>query len=357
MKHYNIAIVGFGNVGRALLQLLQEKTSELREHYGIEWQLTGVATRRMGWLADPDGLDVTALLEGKVPATNSSQDIPNASKRALPSAPTNVSEWLTASRADVLFELTSLNTETGQPAIEHVRAALEHGAHVITANKGTVVHGYRELEQLAREHGKQYLFEATVMGGAPIFSLFKYSLPAANIQRFRGILNSTSNVILEEMEQGCSFEDAIKKAQELGIAETDPSIDVDGWDATVKVYAIATVLMNVPLKLDEIERQGIRDLSSAEVQAARAAGTPYKPVASIERSGDGVRASVKPERLAAKDPLAAVSGGSMLAHFELDVLPGLTITLDVPNTGMVGPAVTAYDVLADFIRSVSGSFA
>ena len=351
MKQYNIVILGFGNVGRALLQLLQEKTPELRDRYGIEWRLTGVATRRMGWIAEPESLDATALLEGKVHARKSSEGELDASEESLPAVPTNVREWLTASRADVLFELTSLNTETGQPAIDHVRAALEHGAHAITANKGTIVHGYRELEQLARERGRQYLFEATVMGGAPIFSLFKYSLPAANIQRFKGLLNSTSNVILEEMERGRSFEEAIKKAQELGIAETDPSMDVDGWDATVKVYALATVLMNVPLKLDEIERQGIRHLSSAEVQAARSAGTPYKLVARIERSGDGVRASVQPERLAAGDPLAAVSGGSMLAHFELDVLPGLTITLDVPNTGTVGPAVTAYDVLTDFIRA------
>ncbi len=352
MKRYNISILGFGNVGRALLQLFQEKTSELRERYGIEWQLTGVATRRMGWLADPNGLDLVALLEGREPAGQSTENEPGIAKEDSRVA-TNVREWLTVSRADVLFELTSLNTETGQPAIEHIRAALERGAHAITANKGTVVHGYRELEQLAREHGKQYLFEATVMGGAPIFSLFKYSLPAANIQRFRGLLNSTSNVILEEMEQGRGFEQAIKKAQELGIAETDPSQDVDGWDATVKVCAIATVLMNVPLKLDEIERQGIRDLSSTEVQAARAAGTPYKLVARIERSRNGVHASVKPEQLAANDPLATVSGGSMLAHFELDVLPGLTISLDVPETGMVGPAVTAYDVLADFIRAVA----
>ncbi len=352
MKRYNISILGFGNVGRALLQLLQEKTVELRERYEIEWQLTGVATRRMGWIADAGGLDVAALLEGEGLDGQLVGNAGEAAKGDRLVVATNVREWLAAARADVLFELTSLNTETGQPAIEHVRAALEHGAHAITANKGTVVHGYRELEQLAREHGKQYLFEATVMGGAPIFSLFKYSLPAANIQRFKGLLNSTSNVILEEMEQGRSFEQAIKKAQELGIAETDPSQDVDGWDAAVKVCAIATVLMDTPLKLDEIARQGIRDLSGAEVQEARVAGTPYKLVARIERSGSQVHAAVKPERLAANDPLAVVSGGSMLAHFELDVLPGLTISLDVPNTGTVGPAVTAYDVLADFIRAV-----
>ncbi|GAC1378283.1 MAG: homoserine dehydrogenase [Ktedonobacteraceae bacterium] len=348
MKHYNVSILGFGNVGRALLQLLQEKTPELRERYGIEWQLTGIATRRMGWIASAHGLDAAALLAGHIPA----EQLKGNTTDPASAGPTNVREWLAASHADVLFELTSLNTETGQPAIEHIRAALEHGAHAITANKGTVVHAYHELRQLARERGKRYLFEATVMGGAPIFSLFEYTLPAANIQRFRGLLNSTSNVIIEEMEQGRSFEQAIQKAQELGIAETDPAQDVDGWDAAVKVCAIATVLMNTPLKLDAIERQGIRDLSSADVQQARAAGTPYKLVARIERTGSRLSASVKPERLAANDPLAAVIGGSMLAHFELDVLPGLTITLDVPNAGTFGPAVTAYDVLADFIRAV-----
>jgi len=340
MKRYNIGLLGFGNVGRALLQLLQEKTPELRERYGIEWQLTGMATRRMGWLADPHGLDVSALLaRGEL-----------GDKRE--SVATNVREWLIAAHADVVFELTSLNAETGQPAIEHIRAALEYGAHAITANKGTVVYGYQELQRLAQEHGKQYLFEATVMGGAPIFSLFKYSLPATTIQRFKGLLNSTSNVIIEEMEQGRSIEQAIKKAQELGIAETDPTQDVDGWDATVKVCAIASVLMDTPLLPAQVEREGIRGLSSAEVQAARLAGTPYKLVARIERSGTGVTATVKPERLAIHDPLALVNGGSMLAHFELDVLPGLTVTLDVPNTGTVGPAVTAYDVLADFIRAL-----
>ncbi|GCE06275.1 homoserine dehydrogenase [Dictyobacter aurantiacus] len=343
MKTYNLCLLGFGNVGRALLILLQEKTAELRERYQIEWRLTGVATRRLGWLANPDGLDVSALLAGQFEllTTVASGD--------------DVRDWLSAARADVLFELTSLNVDTGQPAIEHIRAALEHGAHAITANKGTVVHGYRELQALARRQRRSFLFEATVMGGAPIFSLFASSLPASNIIRFRGVVNSTSNVILEEIERGKSLEQAIQTAQELGIAETDPSADVDGWDAAVKVSAIATVLMDTPTPLANIEVEGIRHLDAEQIRAARAAGTPYKLVAQIEKIGEGIRAFVKPQRLSPPDPLAAVTAGSMLAHFELDTLPGLTITLDVPDygpAGPLGPAVTAYDVLADFIRAV-----
>ncbi len=340
MKTYNLCILGFGNVGRALARLLQQKMTELRERYGIEYRVTGVATRRLGWLANPAGLDLAALLAGQAPV-ESGGDQPN-----------DVRQWLTAAQADVLFELSSLNVQTGQPAITHLQAALEHGAHAITANKGPVVHAYRDLQALAQAHGKRFLFEATVMGGAPVFSLFQHSLPATKLLRFRGMPNATSTVILEEMEQGKSFEQAVKRAQDLGIAETDPSMDVDGWDAAVKICAIAQVLMGVPLKLDEIRRMGIRDLTVEQVQEASRAGTPYKLVSSLQRTGDGVLATVQPERVSADDPLAAVHGGSMLAHFELDVLPGLTVKLDVPDEGTVGPEVTAYDVLADFIRAL-----
>jgi homoserine dehydrogenase len=266
-------------------------------------------------------------------------------------APGNVREWLAAAQADVLFELTSTDPQTGQPAIDHLRAALERGAHAITANKGALIHAYPELRALAATQGTRFLFEATVMAGGPVFSLFRDTLPAARLLRFRGLLNSTSNVIIEEMERDRSLEEAVQKAQELGIAETNPSLDVDGWDATLKVCAIATVLMDVPLRLEEIQREGIRGLSPEMVQQARAAGQPFKLIAQAERVGDGVVAYVRPEQLAPHDPLAAVRGGSMLAHFEMDVIPGLTITVHVPDTGMVGPAVTAYDVMADFIRA------
>jgi homoserine dehydrogenase len=340
MATYNLCMLGFGNVGRALARHLLVKTPELRERYGIEWRLTGVATRRMGWLADAGGLDVRALLAGREPAVR-------------PQSLHNVRDWLAAAQADVLFELTSLNPQTGLPAIDHIRAALEYGAHAITANKGTVVHGYKELQALAQAKGRCYLFEATVLAGAPFFSLFRETLPALTLLRFRGILNSTTNVIIAEMEQGKSFDEAVKKAQEIGIAETDPAADIDGWDATVKVCAIATVLMDTPLKVDDVQREGIRGLSAAMVQEARALGRPFKFVQQIERVNSSVLASVGPQQLAPDDPLVAAGPASLLAHVETDLLPGLTITGHVPPTGTAGPDVTAYDVLADFIRAVS----
>lgn len=186
----------------------------------------------------------------------------------------DVREWLRSAQADVLFEATSLNAKTGQPGIDHIRAALQLGAHAITANKGPVVHAYEELRDLAAKHGRAFLFESTVMDGVPIFSSFRENLPLIEVTGFRGILNSTTNVIVSGMEEGLSFEESLKRAQEIGVAETDPTDDIEGWDAAVKVAALVRVVMQAPIAVDKIDRHGIRDLTAEAVRAARAARHP-----------------------------------------------------------------------------------
>ena len=260
--------------------------------------------------------------------------------------PTNVRDWLKAAAADVLVEATSLNVADGQPAVDHIRAALEHGAHAITANKGPIVHAYRELRDLAATKGKRFLFESTVMDGVPIFSLFD-QLPAIHLQGFHGILNSTTNVILSEMENGLSFDEALKKAQALGIAETDATYDIDGWDAAVKTAALITVLMNVPVKLEDIYREGIRELTSNAVRNGKRDGWPFKLVCRAERVGDGVKATVAPEKVLSSSPMGKISGTSSYVYFETDIFPGLAITEENP-----GLYATAYGMLADFVRAV-----
>ncbi|HJR08305.1 MAG TPA: hypothetical protein VJ842_13680 [Pyrinomonadaceae bacterium] len=334
MKTFNLCFLGFGNVGRALVRLLEEKSEEMRERYGIQWRITGVATRRMGWHASEEGLEVESLLAGETSALGAMQ-------------PANVREWLAAARCDVLFETTSLEPLTGQPAVEHIRAALESGAHVVTANKGTIVYAYRELSALAHERGKRFMFEATV-ADMPVFSLFRECLPTAKLLGFRGLFNSTTSVILEEIERGRTFEEGVARAQALGVTETDPSYDVDGWDAAVKICALAAVLMNAPLRLEEVEREGIRGLDADDVRAARAAGRPYKLVSRARLEADGrVAARVRAEQIAADDPLAAANGTSLIIHFELDILPGLIMTAHEPDLRS-----TAYGLLADFINAV-----
>ena len=335
MKQYNLCFLGFGNVGRALARLFVAKSAELQDQYGIEFRVTGVASRRIGWLANSDEFDVPTLLANP---TNLVQSSPA----------NNISSWLQAARPDVVFETTSLNPDSGQPAIDYLRAVLDSGAHAITANKGVLVHGYRELAALARAQGKRLLFESAVLDSAPVFSLFREALPAVKLRGFSGLFSSTTNVIIETMEAGRSFEEGLKAAQELGVTETDASHDIDGWDATVKVCALASVLMNIPLKPAEVNREGIRELTNRKVQAARAEGKPYKLVARAKLAGDGrLAATVRPEQIAASDPLGNVRGTSLAIHFELDMIPGLTITSHRPNLQS-----TAYGLLADFINAV-----
>ena len=334
MKQYNLCFLGFGNVGRALARLLVAKSAELRDQYGVEFRVTGVASRRIGWLANSDGFDVATLLSNVPLAEQSSAD--------------NITGWLKAAQPDAVFETTSLNPDSGQPAIDHVRAILDAGAHAITANKGVLVHGYQELAVLARKQGKRLLFEAAVLDSAPVFSLFRETLPAVKLRGFSGLFSSTTNLIIETLEAGRSFEEGLKTAQELGVTETDASHDIDGWDATVKVCALANVLMNIPLKPAEVNREGIRELTHRKVQAARAEGKPFKLIARAKLTGDGkIAATVRPEQILASDPLGNVRGTSLGIHFELDMMPGLTITSHRPNLQS-----TAYGLLADFINAV-----
>ncbi len=173
------------------------------------------------------------------------------------------------------------------------------------------------------------------------------ALPFVHLHGFRGILNSTTNVILSGMEEGLSFEESLAKAQQIGVAETDPSNDIEGWDAAVKVAALVRVLMGVPLRLEEIQREGIGNLSGEAVRAARANGTPYKLVCRAQRTDQGVTASVRPEQVPLSDPLAWVAGTSSIVYFETDIFPGLAITENNP-----GLEATAYGMLADFVRAV-----
>ena len=347
IRTYNLCFLGYGNVNRTLVRLLEDRAEELRARHGIAYRVTGIASRTLGWIADPNGLDPNTLCGAGAPARDMPAANPNRSASQI--AAGNVRDWLTAARADVLFEATSLNVKDGEPAVTHIRAALEHGAHAITANKGPVVHAHRNLRDLAAKQGKRFLFESTVMDGVPIFSFFD-QLPVIHLQGFQGILNSTTNVILSEMEQGLTFDESLKKAQALGIAETDATHDIDGWDAAVKTAALITVLMDVPVRLENIEREGIRDLTPQALRNARRDGWPFKLVCRARRTATGVEASVRPEKILSTQPMARITGTSSYIYFETDIFPGLSVTEENP-----GLYATAYGLLADFVRAATAS--
>jgi homoserine dehydrogenase len=340
---YNLCFAGFGNVGRALVRLLVDKREALREQHGIDWRITGVASRRMGWLSNPDGFDPDALLASPTdPSTWHESDV-SGGLGTLDSK--DVREWLRAARADALLEMTSLNRHTGQPAIDHLQAALECGAHAISANKGPVVYALHELNALAGKAGKRFLYESAVMDGTPIFNLFRETLPVINLRGFRGLLNSTSNVVLTEMEAGRTLDEAVRRAQEIGVAETDPTDDLEGWDPAVKICALCNVLMGAALKPSDVERIGIATLSAEAVREARAAGKPYKLVCSARREGPAIRARVAPEQLPLSDAMAQMKGTTSCLYFDMDVF-GLTVIEHKP-----GVIATAYGLLSDFVQA------
>jgi homoserine dehydrogenase len=339
MPHYKLALLGFGNVGRALASLLLRKKVELKDKYGITFSVTGIATARHGSVVNQSGVDLTGALE----LVRSGRSVSLTTTSLI----SNPLDFIRKCGADVLFENTPVNHETGQPAIVHLRTALECGMHAITANKGPVVHAYRELTELANAKGRKFFFESSVMDGAPIFSLFRAALPAANLKSFRGILNSTTNLILTRMESGESFAEAVKYAQMVGLAETDPSADVDGWDAAIKVAALVTVLMGTPFTPQQVERTGIRSVTPEIVLAAKAEGKRIKLVCSAERDGGSVKARVMPELVTSASPLYSVEGSSSIVEFRTDVLSSLSIV-----EGNPGPETTAYGLLADFLNAV-----
>lgn len=331
-RTYNLALIGFGNVGRTFVSLLARKREQLINEHSLDFRITGVATRTLGWLVNPHGFDFDRLLHADF------EDATTAD---------SLRHWMVAARPDAVFETTALNPHTGQPAIDHLRSALEHGAHAISANKGPVVYGYAELTALAATMHRKFYFESSVMDGAPIFNLFRECLPAIELRGFRGILNSTTNVILEAMEQGQSFDDAVRHTQQIGVSESDPANDIDGWDAAVKVAALATVLMKHPLKPDQVERVGIRGITKQKIDAAKIDARRYKVVCSAHLDGDKLRARVAPEALPLSDPLAQVAGTSSMISFETDIFPALAIHEINP-----GLEAVAYGLLTDFLRAV-----
>jgi homoserine dehydrogenase len=340
MDHYCLALLGFGNVGRAFTRLLLEKRTELLQRYDITCDVTGIATSRHGMVVDTHGLNLERALE----LVEEEQSL--AQLNELNNLD-NVEEFIQSCGAHVLIESTPVNYKTGQPAVEYLRLAIESQMHAITANKGPVVHAYRQLTELANKHGVKFYFESAVMDGAPIFSLFRSALPGARLIGFRGILNSTTNFILTRMEAGDTFDQAVSFSQKIGIAETDPSGDIDGWDAAVKVAALVTVLMDRPLLPNDVNRQGIRGITPADLVTAKNQGKRWKLVCSARVEADSFKARVAPEMLTPDSLLYHAEGTTSLVQFESDVLGLLTLIESDPS-----PRTTAYGLLADFLNVV-----
>src|SRR5438034_372419 len=229
------------------------------------------------------------------------------------------------------------------------RAALAGGKHVMTANKGPVVYHYRRLKELARTQGLGFRYEGTVMDGAPVFNLFQETLRGIRILSFEGILNSTTNLVLSMMEGGRTYEDGVKSARHMGLLETEPAMDLEGWDATVKACLLANVLMGGRLRPERVPREGIASVSSKRIEAARSARKRMKLIARGWRDGRSVKASVSLEALALEHPLASVDGTSSSLVVRTDMLRELQIIERQPTLRQ-----TAYALFSDLLAIHEG---
>ncbi len=316
-----VALVGYGNVGRAFARLLVKKRSS------FPFRIVGIHTARHGTAIDPKGLPIEPHF-GPPAAT--------------------IEEFLDQAQPEVMIEISPLNPVNGEPAISHIRAAFARRIHVITANKGPLAHAYVALREEARCAGSSFRFESTVMDGAPVYNLFRNDLPGVEVLGFTGVLNSTTKIVVEAMRDGQSMEDGIAIAQRLGISETDPMFDIDGWDSACKAAALANVLMDARVTPQEIEPRGIGRLSTQRVQALAARGKTIRVVSRARKNREGVRLRVRAEVLDVTDLLAAVPGTSNLLLFHTDLM-GTVGTISI-QPGVDQTAYGLFSDLADITR-------
>lgn len=335
-------IVGFGHVGQKLAEILFLEKEKFLRLSGLDLKVIGIITRNHGCLVNTDGLDMPRVL-GEI------------GKKGHFSAKNPDYRFLSALQAvkeleyDVLIEISTLSiANSGEPAVSHIREALKRGRHVVTANKGPVAYAYHELKSLSEEQGCSFLHEATVLDGTPIFNLAKNCLKGCRVTGLTGILNSTTNFILSRLEAGETIEEAVKKTQAMGLAEADPSHDLDGWDAAVKITALANVLMGARLTPADVRREGITRLSTDMIVKNLELGKRFKLICRAWIEGETVCARVAVEEIFENHFFASVSGSSSFVRFETDLMAPLTIFHERPTV-----ADTAYGVIND-LMSVSG---
>ena len=322
MKKLRIAIIGLGVVGSGFLNLLQEKRDILSQSYGLDFDVVAVCDKVRGSIFNPAGVDIDIVIK-ESPASEALEG-----ERGLTSF-----EIIERPEVDVIVEATPTNLKTGGIGLEHARRALGAGKHFISTNKAPPALAYKELMGLAESNHVYYGYEGTVLSGTPAICMAIEGLPATKFFSIRGVLNGTTNFMLERMElDNMDFDEALALAQSLGYAESNPSSDVDGWDACAKVVIMANNILGANITPDDVKVKGLRGVTRGDVKAARADGNRIKMVGSVmfDESGALV-AKVSPEIVGSDDPLYSVKGVTNAVSFETDTTE--TVTVMGPGAG------------------------
>ena len=334
--NYNVALIGFGGVNRALVEMIATNAEKFKREQGFSLRIVAVSDVFLGSVYAPEGIDIKTLTtlpveQGAFAALTHGQA--NADNETI----------IKHSNADIVVEATVTDPVTGEPATSHCRWALSHGKHVSTTNKGPLAFAAKELTSLAHKHGVCFEYEGVVMSGTPVLRFADKLLTGSEVKQFSGIVNGTANYVLGQVEQGQRFNEAITSAQALGYAEADPSADIEGKDVMLKVIVLANRLWGAHLSTKDVQCEGITKLSESQIRNAVENGARWKLIGKAIKHADGqITATVSPERLSLTQPLANINGPINAVTYHTEMLGDVTVS--GPGAGRIE---TAYAVLSD----------
>ena len=334
-----MVICGMGRVGQAFAGLLIQKDKDLKKRYDLNLRVVG-AVDIGGAAVSPSGLPLEELLAhlkkgGRV------EEMSRLGKKNL-----SGKEVLSSIPADLLVETTPTNIQDGEPAMTHIRTALTHGRHVVTAAKGPLVLRYKELKELAQKSKVKMMISAATAAALPTLDVGLSCLAGTEVLTAEGILNGTTNYILTRMyEEGTPYKDALAEAQKMGVAEPDPSLDVEGRDTANKILLIANEVFQAGLSLKDIPVEGITRVTPEDIQRAKKEGKVIKLIGKVERKDGNVVASVAPLALTKEHPLASVRGTEKAISYLTDTMDRVTV-----SGGKSNPLGAAAAILKDIIR-------
>ena len=338
-REIRFVVIGLGNIGRNLLDILDQRQEAIARDYGVRFSLVGAADSS-GAALDDAGLTLRQVVQLKLGGSGAA-DYPQAGCRGM-----SALEMVQSAVVDIVVDASPTNLEDGEPGMSCVREALAQGRHVVMANKGPLVLAFGELTGAAEEAGVGLSYSGTVAGGLPTVNIGVRDLAGSGVTRVEGIFNGTTNYILTRMaSEQMSYDAALKGAQEGGIAEADPTLDVDGWDAANKLVIIANSVLRRPTTLDDLTVKGIRDVTLEQLQEAQAQGRVIKPLAIAEREGDDYRFSVGPVALDQQHPMARTGMWDMGVVYHTDTMGRISAVITAE-----GPVATSAAVLRDMLN-------
>lgn len=340
-NNIKIAILGFGNVGKAFAKLLIEKEKEIFEKFNLNVCVVAISTKSKGCLVNENGIDLKGILSDLKKLNHFDKNRDDYREMTSMEVAENINY-------DILFELTPLKIFSGQPAIDHISAALKRKKHAVSANKGPIAWAFEDLRELAAKNKVLFYYETTVMDGTPVFNLVDETLKLCKVTEVKGILNSTTNYVLEEIAKDKLYDDVIAEGKKRGFVEEDPSMDIEGWDAAAKTAALLNVLMGANITPYDVDRKGIEDITYEQIKEAESRGNVIKLICYGGIEYGKVFARVQPEEINKNSFLSNINGTTSIVSITTDLMGTISIVEHEPEIEQ-----TAYGVFSDLIRVLS----